>query len=285
MAESVFVRVSEPIPTVVETETGSMVVRGAHALAGVRLTRDATSSLQLHREMPPDVDYAGAWVQRHARFWAMLAAGMSATAPSTPLRGSSRVASYVDPWTRSFELRLVGGGSRRESVEFGLWVKAFDIDAEAAAMEATALARLVTALWLPECEPRPMCSEADFERGWQTKDLPWLAEVRRDEGFAVRIAEGDVREGDYWLSDWSPAPGGLMEVWDLLRRLPAETWVSVGVRPTRQLEFEERALGELWAQAQRLATGKTVSYHPHGEWQAARWAERLKRGMAGAVFG
>lgn len=286
----IFVRVSEPTPTAVETETGMTVVRGVHALAGLGLIPSASavraSPCTICRaDGPPgDAGLQGAsnrlsgeaeqeWARRQARFWAALGAD--------PETGDG-------PWLTSFELRVASGGAKgpggKGAGEIGLWVKAFDPEREAAEASVRSLARLAAMLWPPEWEARPICAQAEFEEGWRAEAVQWLAEVRRAEGFVVRAVEREVREGDYWLSDWSPTPAGMMEVWTLLRRLPAGVWVSVGVRPTQVFEAEERALGELWAEARRMAQGKTPAEQPYGEWQASRWLERMKRWLPNAFL-
>lgn len=260
------VRVSEPMPTVVETETGASVVQGVHALAGVRLENDdpVGSASAISGDFLLEVELRS---RSFARFWAALGAGVEVEA---------------GPRLVSLELRVGSGGDHKGRP--CMWVKTFDPEREVAEASARSLARLAAMLWPPEWEARPICAQAEFEEGWGAEAVQWLAEVRRAEGFVVRAVEREVREGDYWLSDWSPTPAGMMEVWALLNRLPTGVWLSVGVRPTRVFEAEERAMGELWAEARRLAEGKTPAERPYGEWQASRWLERMKRWFPNAFL-
>lgn len=248
MNERFFVRLSDPILTVLNTDKGELPILGTHALAGLRFEGTLFDS-----GIPFDWITFQELARRQAYFWSTLWMGLENTS---------------GPWQTSFELRAVHRADQEEPCEASLWVKAFAPEDYVADQAASELAEMVSVLYPLPCRLQPVTSLTDFDRLWGKDDLQWLAEIRR--AFSVTkknqiqgeqsdctADESDPQETGYGLSGFSPSPQSWRDLWGLLRRLRGTVWLSIGVCPTRLFPSEVACLHNIVGDAVATLAEKT----------------------------
>lgn len=266
MNEGFFVRLSDPILTVLNTDKGDLPILGTHALAGLRFEGTLFDS-----RIPLDWITFQELARRQAYFWSTLWMGLENTS---------------SPWQTSFELRAVHRADQEEPCEASLWVKAFAPEDYVADQAASELAETASVLYPLPWRLQPVTSLTDFDRLWGKDDLQWLAEIRRafsvtkknqiqGEQSGCTADESDHQENGYGLSGFSPSPQSWRDLWELLRRLPGTVWLSIGVCPTRLFPSEVAYLRNGARDVVDTPSGKTEELNRFEE--ASVWREWMRR--------
>jgi hypothetical protein len=204
------VYLSELMQAHLVVENGLFPVQGYHALAGLHL-----QGKPFDPQAPFDWVTPEAWAQRLARFWRALGTGQQ--------NGSG-------PWQTSFELRA-GREAANDPFQVGLWVKTFAPQDHVADQAAGQLAQTLLALCPPLCDPQAISTPEEMAQLWGQTPPQWLAEIRRKPIIAPQ-AEIETLTCAEVFAPWNPTPESLRQTWELIERLDAPLWLSVGVCPT-----------------------------------------------------
>lgn len=183
MSESLYVRLSSPLLTRLDTNQGPRRLAGTHALAGVELRPGDPNG----PDQPPTLEAA-------ARFWLALGQGLENGAGA---------------WLTSYELRLgrPAGGALRAA----LCAKTFAPQDEAADQAAAELAEALAWLYPLPAQTRRIASAAQFDELWGSGQPLWQVELRPGLPFGQRgpvslaalagaWAQMTVFPGPLWLS-------------------------------------------------------------------------------------
>jgi hypothetical protein len=233
-----YIHYSDPAVTPIYTDHGYYPLQGVHALAGLEIT-----SFPFHNDIPFDQVDSPGWINRMARFWLSLAYTAS---------------NQNSAFQTSFELRIRNQPQSDPGICASIWVKAFAADdLQAAQAVEYWLDRMSCHLPTP-CQARPVKTVQEFHRLWGSTGnaeantqpaaadhpIQWLAEIRRTDPVRNRPDETSELPSYYSLTDWWPSFSGWREAWDLLARLPGDTWLSIGLCPTSLLPAENQVLQE-----------------------------------------